>query len=496
MNNLAELLTHRRATSGAQRFGIAGATERFDQVYDRAARLAGLFGSLGVAPGDCVAVIGSNSASYLTTYLALQLSGAETALINPSYPAELLSEMLRDLLPAWVVWAGPEPSEGLYPDCPHIDARAADAETLIARGVEHAAPGTAGELPGLGRFPGDIAGYMHTSGTTGTPKFCAQTHEYFLRMGRFVADSMGLYERDTVFAPLPMFHVNPLGYGMIGSLVAGAGLVTTPRFSASRFWDEVRDNDVTALILHAPPVEILKRATTREHAAGHQVRITFFADEAFMSEFGIPVGVSGYGSTEAGGFCHVWLWRRGDDTAGLPLLSRYAGRSRPDVRWRLSGDGEIEIAGTRPGVLFEGYRKGNTLIRPFDEDGWFATGDLGRIDEAGNLIFLDRRAESIRVKGEFVPIDYVEDHFAQLPGVSDVAVWRHPSELTGDEVALYVVGEGIDVPAVQAAAAQLPAFMQPRIVIRTDEIPRGGGVGKKLRRNLDQAPRLEQAVLS
>jgi acyl-CoA synthetase (AMP-forming)/AMP-acid ligase II len=50
---------------------------------------------------------------------------------------------------------------------------------------------------------------------------------------------------------------------------------------------------------------------------------------------------------------------------------------------------------------------------------------------AGNLIFLDRRAESIRVKGEFVPIEFVEDHFTRLPGVQDVAVWRHPSELVG-----------------------------------------------------------------
>ena len=71
---------------------------------------------------------------------------------------------------------------------------------------------------------------MHTSGTTGLPKFCAQSHRYFLELGRLMADRMTLGHRDTVFAPLPLFHINPLGYGPEPALVARAAMVSATRF--------------------------------------------------------------------------------------------------------------------------------------------------------------------------------------------------------------------------------------------------------------------------
>jgi acyl-CoA synthetase (AMP-forming)/AMP-acid ligase II len=240
----------------------------------------------------------------------------------------------------------------------------------------------------------------------------------------------------------------------------------------------------------------LKRRTTKEQAAGHRVRIMFFADDNFLSEFGIPLGVSAYGSTEAGGLCHMWLCRRGEVAERPGGMSRYGGRSRHDVQWRVSDDGEIHVRADRTGVLFEGYRKRGELIRPFDGDGWFATGDLGEVDAAGNLVFIERRAESIRVKGEFVPIGFVEEHFAKVQGVKDLAIWRRPSELIDDDVALFVVGESIDVDEVRSAAQELPGFMRPSVLIRLDEIPRGAGVGKILRRALGDSAVRESVELS
>ena len=110
---------------------------------------------------------------------------------------------------------------------------------------------------------------MHTSGTTGPPKFCAQSHHYFLSLGRFIADSMAISPGDTVFAPLSMFHINPLGYGFMGGLTGGAEVLGTKRFSASRFWPTVRETGSTVVFLHGPPVAILNKATRSEDAAGH-----------------------------------------------------------------------------------------------------------------------------------------------------------------------------------------------------------------------------------
>jgi crotonobetaine/carnitine-CoA ligase len=498
VNNLAELLVLRRAQSAGKRLGLLDAHEPYGAVFDRAAAVAGAFAEAGVRPGGRVAVVGTNSLSYLVTWMALQLAGAETALVNPNYPADLLREMFTDLEPATVVWVGPEPDEQTWPGVRHVDAARADELVLRYDEADHSAADAPAHLPGLDRAPLDIAGYMHTSGTTGTPKFCAQTHEYFLRLGRFIADSMGLSEADTVLAPLPLFHINPLGYGVIGGLVAGADVLSAERFSASGFWPGVRDNGVTAVVLHGPPLEILKRATKSADADGHRLRIMFFADAGFLEQFRVPMGVSAYGSTEAAGLCHVWTWRRGDEPVDLPEgMSRYGGRSRHDVQWTVSDSGEILVRADRPGVLFDGYFKRGTLNAPFDADGWFATGDLGRVDAAGNLVFIERAAESIRVKGEFVPIGFVEDHFAKRTGIQDLAIWREPSELAGsDAVALYVASDLVDVDTIRAARDELPAFMRPSVLVQVKEIPRDAGVGKIRRRSLADTERIETLVLT
>ena len=530
VRNVAELVCDRVQRRPGARFGMAGeATPTLGQAVGRALGAAGVLEEAGAGLGRRVALIGTTSDAYLTAWLALVLAGAEAALVNPAYPDELLAEMLEQLAPDAVVWSGREPSPSVAPGATaHLDAGGLDrgvlaeagdgrgpaAGTAIGSSTEatpaqpadaaDAQPAELANAPGLGRDRFDVAGWMHTSGTTGVPKFCEQTHEYFLRLGRFIADSMCFSEADTVLAPLPMFHINPLGYGVIGGLTGGTEVLGLERFSASGFWPLVRDTNTTVLILHAPPVEILKRATGTADAAGHRVSRVFFADPDFLETFGVPLGFSAYGSTEAGGLCHIWAWRRGERPDHPEGMSRYGGRARHEVQWRVNGApdagggtaaGEIEVRADRPGVLFSGYRLHDGLVRPFDDDGWFATGDLGRVDETGNLVFIERASESIRVKGEFVPIGYVEQRFASVDTLHDVAVWRRSSDLVDDEIVLYVVGDAIPTEAISAVSDELPMFMRPAAAARLAEIPRDSGVGKVRRRLLDDATVLEWADL-
>ena len=146
-------------------------------------------------------------------------------------------------------------------------------------------------------------------------------------------------------------------------------------------------------------------------------------------------------------------------------------------------------------MLFSGYRQHDRLATPFDDDGWFATGDLGRVDDAGNLVFIERASESIRVKGEFVPIGYVEQRFSSVDGIEDVAVWRRSSELVDDEIVLYVTGTAIPAEGIRAVSDRLPQFMRPATAARVAEIPRDSGVGKVRRRLLAEATVLEWADL-
>jgi crotonobetaine/carnitine-CoA ligase len=486
VKNLSELIFDRVERRPQARFGIAGTDQTLREAVDLAVHAVGDLHAAGVSSGTRVAVVGHTSTSYLLTWMALVLGGAEAALVNPDYPSELLTQMLVDLEPEAVIWLGRSPEPGVAPSAQHLDASEL-SEKRLRMGDGLISGPTPDPLPGLARSASDVAGYMHTSGTTGVPKFCEQTHEYFLRLGRFIADSMCLSESDTVLAPLPMFHINPLGYGVIGGLTGSSDVLGLEHFSASGFWPLVKDVSATVLILHAPPVEILKRATTTEDAAGHQVSRVFFADPDFLDTFDIALGFSAYGSTEAGGLSHIWCWRRGDRPDLAEGMSRYGGRSRHEVEWRVADSGEIFVRADRPGVLFSGYRKGAELIDPTDEDNWFPTGDLGRVDPFGNLVFIERQSESIRVKGEFVPIGYVEQRFATIDELDDVAIWRRASELVDDEIMLYITAESMPLDQIRSVSESLPKFMRPSAVARVDHIPRDTGVGKVRRRLLDQS---------
>ena len=225
--------------------------------------------------------------------------------------------------------------------------------------------------------------YMHTSGTTGLPKFCAQTHDYFARLAAAMAGALDLTAADRVLAPLPLFHINPMGYGIITALLTGADALTVGRFSASGFWPAVVAERVTVLILHAPPVEILKRATTAADAAGHRVRTMFYADREFLHRFGIPAAVSGYGSTEAGGVSPPAPLEPGDRRH--PRRRQPARRRRPR-RHRVApgrATASILVREREHAALFDGYVTAAGLDPARDADGWFDTGDLGRADGAG-----------------------------------------------------------------------------------------------------------------
>jgi len=124
------------------------------------------------------------------------------------------------------------------------------------------------------------------------------------------------------------------------------------------------------------------------------------------------------------------------------------------------------------------------------------TGDLGRADAEDYLVFLERAAESIRVKGEFVPIPFVEDHLAAVAGLADHAVWKRKGALVDDEVVLYAVGDPLPLDQLRTRISDLPAFMRPAAVARVGALPRDAAAGKVQRRLLADQPVLDWIELS
>lgn len=458
MTTLVDKVVHNAGNRPELRLGCVADQITLSEALGLAAGRARELLDSDVRPGQRIAAVAHSSTDYLVTWLAALLAGTPIALVNPTYPPELLERMLGPLAPALVL-----------------------DETGVAR-ARAAGSGSLDGLPGLASDSVDVVSFMHTSGTTGVPKFCAQTNEYFLRLAAAMGAALELGRSDRVLAPLPLFHINPMGYGIIGALVAGADALTVPRFSAGAFWPTVLEHDITALVLHAPPVEILKRATAGSDARGHRVRTMFYADRDFLHRFGIPAAVSGYGSTEAAGVTHLRRWTAGDD---VPYdASRHGGAPRADIDWRLDADGGIHVRERAAGTLFAGYVSDTGLDPARDADGWFDTGDLGRLDADGGLVFIERAAESIRVKGEFVPIPFVESRLARVPGLADLAIWKRPNPLVDDDVVLYVVADPVPADQLAAAIGDLPPFMRPVAVAQVARIPRDAAAGKVQRRLL------------
>ena len=475
--NLTQMLVNSAKERPTLRVGTVDDQMLLSEALEIAAGGAAWIDQYQPNTGGRVAIVAGSSTDYLLVWMACLLAARPVALINPTYPAELLTQMLANLDPALVLTDREDRdfTNGLpvFPisACRDWDkAQPSDCAGISADGL-------------------DVASFMHTSGTTGVPKFCAQSHTYFLRLGRAIADAMQLESGDRVLAPLPLFHVNPLGYGIIGGILAGADALALPRFSASQFWPTIREHQITAMILHAPPVEILKRSTTAQDAAGHKVRTMFFADGEFMRRFGIARSVGGYGSTEAGGMANLHPWRLGDD---IPQdASGRGGPSRPDFENMIDQGGQIHVRERVRGAMFSGYFDGGAVVPATDSEGWFATGDRGTRDEEGNLVFVERFAESIRVKGEYVPIRYVEERLGQISELTDLALWKKPGDLVDDEVVLYIAVDQVPLDEIQRVSGDLPAFMRPSHVARLKAIPRDAAAGKVQRRLLH-----EQEVLS
>jgi acyl-CoA synthetase (AMP-forming)/AMP-acid ligase II len=485
VNNIAQLIEHRVRSHPHATWGAFTACDRLDRVVERAHAVAAAFTAAGLRRGDLVAVLGTNCASYMVVWLAVQLAGLRAAMVNPGYPDEFLSSMLDDIAPSAIIWVARPPASLIEREVLHLDATGAWDGKLETLRASERFEGRPDNGAGADCAREDIAFYVHTSGTSGKPKFCALSHEYFFRLGRYFADCMSLSDQDTLLAPLPLFHINPM-YGLIGGLTTGSSTLTMDRFSAPDFWPGVKSHGVTVLLLHGPPAGLLKAKTTSDDARGHKVRISFFSDPAFLRQFGIPIGVGGYGSTEAGGYCHHWKFRPDDEASMFPPEgpTHQSGPSRYELEWKLGDEDEIWVRERAPGVMFSGYVRGGGLDPCRDADGWFHTGDRGRYDAYGNLIFVERASESIRVNAEYVPIDFVEERLRKVPSLGEFALWRVPCPKRGHEAVIYTTASDVDVGEVKATVADLPKYMHPTRLLRIQAIPRDAGVGKTQRRLL------------
>ncbi|WP_284748208.1 AMP-binding protein [Amycolatopsis sp. RTGN1] len=341
---------------------------------------------------------------------------------------------------------------------------------------------------------GDLLVVLSTSGTTGRAKAAELPHFTALRHARRVAATMGYGPGDVLLNVFPLHHVNVRHTALLPALLTGARLVAHRRFSASRFWDICRAEGITAFNFMGAMLAILDRRPGDDH--DHAVRLAYGAPAPtelaarFLDRFGVRA-LEAYASTELGDVAANTPddWRPGTAGRVVPeyevAILDETGQALPSGR-----TGQITARARLPDMRFRGYAGDPGATAAVLRDGWFRTGDRGRLDADGYLTFAGRRGDVVRRRGENIATWDVEQVLRALPGVVDAAAVGVESDLTEQEllVVLATADHALDGPAVRDwCRTRLPRHAQPRYVRITRELPRNGS-GKVVKSLLPTTP--------
>ena len=429
----------------------------YEEFREYSLRTARLFRELGVRHGDRVCVSLPNGPEFLYIWIGLSRLGAICVPINTAYKEAETAYILNNAEAKALVshHSLMNVANGAARQCPTLENRlvvSQGGETYATWEDYWALVGEASSLPPEACeivSPQDISMLVYTSGTTGSPKGVMITHEMYVAAGQGFATWTAANSEDRFFTCLPYFHANAQYYSTMGSLAVGASIVLADRFSASRFWDQVREAGATVVNFIGMIMPVLLKQTPDINDRNNSVRV-FYGSPAlspevldkFEERFGAKVLI-GFGLTES---CYGTI-----EHLGVPHRQGSCGQARwyPDPRFRnelrIVDNGTVlpsgntgEITLKSPAVM-PGYWRDPDRTREALRSGWLYTGDLGWLDEDGHLYFVDRKKDVVRRRGENISSQEVEDVIKSHPGVMDCAVIAVPSELGEEDVKAYVV---------------------------------------------------------
>ena len=347
------------------------------------------------------------------------------------------------------------------------------------------------EAPG----PGSECALVYTSGTTGKPKGCVLSNDYFLRCGRWYTEIGGLCTlrpgEDRLITPLPMTHVNAMAYSTLAMVMTGGCIIALDRFHPRTWWQTVRESKATIMhSLGVMPTMLLGFDPSPDDRT-HDVRFGFAPGidpryhAEFEKRFGIPM-IDAWAMTETG--------------AGSVVIASHEprhigqscfGRPRPFMQYRIVDQSGTDVVDDTPGELlvraagpdpragfFSEYLGDPANTELAWQDGWFHTGDVVRQDADENLYFVDRWKNVIRRSGENIAAAEVESVLRQHELVREVACSAVADELRGEEVLACIVPResvgdkfGAAANIMAHALHELAYFKAPGYVAFVDALP-------------------------
>lgn len=468
-------------------------TWTYNDALALSGRIASAMDTLGIHPGDRVAVQVEKSAEALILYLACLRSGAVYLPLNTAYTLAELDYFIGDAEPRLVVVSSAARGGVEKIAKPH----GAIVETLDADGSGSLLD-LAGDEPAdfvdASRSADDLAAILYTSGTTGRSKGAMLTHGNLLSNALTLRDYWRVTADDRLIHALPIFHTHGLFVATNVTLLAGASIFLLSKFDA----DEVVSLMPQATMLMGVPtfyVRLLQSPRLDKEAVAN-IRLFISGSAPLLAEthteFQARTGhaiLERYGMTETNmNTSNPYEGRRIAGTVGFPLPGVTVRVTDPATGLALPPEetGMIEIKGPN---VFKGYwRMPEKTAAEFTADGFFISGDLGKIDGQGYVHIVGRSKDLVISGGYNIYPKEVEGEIDQIDGVAESAVIGVPHPDFGEGVTAIVVRKPdaiLDEKAIVSALQdRLARYKQPKRIIFAEDLPRNtmGKVQKNILR--------------
>jgi long-chain acyl-CoA synthetase len=457
----------------------------YAQLGAATARVAGWLRARGVEPGDRVGIMLPNVPEFALAYYGVLRAGGVVVPMNVLLKEREVAYYLADSGAKLIIgWQGYEAA---------LDAAAADHFVVAPGGLEALTADAEPLDQPCPRSRDDTAVILYTSGTTGRPKGAELTHANLSRNVEVAQRLFSIAERDVVLGALPLFHSFGQTCGLNAAVKAGACLALVPRFDPQSVLETIERYGVTifegvptmyAALLNHPKREGFDVSTLRVCVSGGAA-LPVEVLRGFEEAFGCIV-LEGYGLSETSpiaSFNHPDRERKpgsiGTPVEGVEMQVVDESR-RPLPAGKV---GEIAIRGHN---VMKGYLgQPDATASATDEDGWFYTGDMARVDEDGYFFIVDRKKDLIIRGGYNVYPREIEEVLYEHPAVREAAIIGIPHPALGEEVGAAVAlkpgAEASEAEVREFVSRQVAAYKYPRHIWFVDELPKGP-TGKILKR--------------
>ncbi|MBY4571667.1 fatty acid--CoA ligase [Gordonia sihwensis] len=474
------------------------------QFADRVRRFAaGLIG-LGVEHGDRVAVWAPNSHHWPIAALGIQYAGAVLVPLNTRYTTSEAGDIIDRSGASVVVVSGE--FAGIDRLGEVLSSSIPEGRTVISIPL-----GDAAESPGAVPWESllesatddlvrqararaeavredDLSDILFTSGTTGAPKGVMAEHRQTLHGSHAWGDNGGLRDTDRYLMVNPYFHTFGYKAGILPSILFGATMFPLAVYSPSASMESVARERITVFpgaptifqtILDDPARADFDLSSLRLIVTGATI-VPVVLVERLQSELGVDTVITAYGQTETSGF--ITTCRPDDDAQ---TVAETCGRAFSGMEVTLSEQGEVLTRGL---MVMRGYLDNpEATAETIDADGWLHTGDIGTLDDRGNLTITDRLKDMYICGGFNVYPAEVEQLLSRFPDVTEAAVIGVPDERLGEVGKAFLTvrpGASVEPGAVIAFARDhLANFKVPRVIEIVDAFPRNAA-GKILKREM------------